>query len=376
MNQPQPQRLRATRREIETCLNDLDQAGGSTSTNQRLHTRRTFRIHTAEVTMIGPSNDQRLFLAATRNISRVGISVIVPQYVHLESKVNVRIPWPNSPGEVTYVNGTVVRCRYLSGTRCMHEAGIRFEAPINIRGLTASTEAQQITIITDNTELPSVLTEMMHPMSTQFRTVGSVDEIELTQKEALPLAYLIDFDTRELAPSVVVEKLRQHQPEVAIIALITPTQELTQARCYQLGCDAIMSRPLSRPEVDAAMKRISRPPTLDNATNRDEILRLIERFVAGMPRRMRELDAAIRENDISALEKLVTDTQNGASDAGFDVITRVANELEGSLHRGLAATETQEHITQLARLCLASAPDPQDDESSDADDASKGDDSK
>ena len=356
MSQPEPQRLRATRKEIDECLDALDDASGMSAANHRVHHRRNFRIQTAEIHLTGPGKDQRFFLAATRNISRIGIAVILPQFVHNDSIVSVRIPWPNSPADITEVAGRVVRCRYLSGTRCLHEVGISFDRPISISGLEDSISARLLTVISDNQELPSVLTELMHPLKVDFTQVNSSDEIAFHSDEPLPLAYLIDFDTNGLVANKTVRHLRHERPEVPIIALITPNAEVTHHGCYSMGCDAIINRPLSRTEVAAALKRISSPPTLDHVANRDEVLRIIERFLAGMPRRLNSIDTALRGNDIAALEKLIIDTRYGASEAGFEVISRVATELEDSLHRGIESAETRQQLNELARLCMAVSP--------------------
>jgi DNA-binding NarL/FixJ family response regulator len=377
MNSREPQPLRASHSEIEACLDALDQAGVQPSLENRVHNRRRFRIPAVEVRLTGPSHDTRLFLAATRNISPDGISIILPQFVHLQSPVSVRIPKLSGTAEVQQVEGHVVRCRYLSGTRCLHEIGVHFARSISIEPLQVAAKIRRLTILSQQTGLSQVLSDLLRPLNFEMTQVNHVEEIQFGSETPTPLAYVVDFESVDSEPQVTIRTLRAEHPSIAILALITPSPTLNAEHCTAMGCDAVICRPLSKAEIAAAMKRISSPPMIDNTTNRAEILRMIERFMASMPERLELLDAALRGNDLASLEKLVVDTRDGATDAGFDVITRVACELEESLHRGIEEAQTQKRINELARLCLAAGANGYPEGEAEADsDPSKGDDSK
>ncbi len=91
--------------------------------------RWPFRRETIELRLRHPGGSLATIRVACRNLSRTGMSVLHGAYVHPGTACTVLVPHPG-PGAAP-LEGRVVRCTHRSGL--IHEVGIRFDRPIDVR---------------------------------------------------------------------------------------------------------------------------------------------------------------------------------------------------------------------------------------------------
>lgn len=96
----------------------------------RSFVRWPFRRESIEIKLL-QSGGTTVFRVATRNLSRGGMSVLHNHFIHPQTRCEVLLPLPG--GGATTARGRVIRCTHLGGV--VHEAGIRFDAPVDARDI-------------------------------------------------------------------------------------------------------------------------------------------------------------------------------------------------------------------------------------------------
>lgn len=98
--------------------------------SQRASVRWPFRKEAIELRLRHPGGSLVTIRVACRNLSRTGMSVLHGAYIHPGTPCTVLVPHPGALGAAP-VEGRVMRCTHRSGM--IHEVGVRFDAPIDVR---------------------------------------------------------------------------------------------------------------------------------------------------------------------------------------------------------------------------------------------------
>lgn len=83
----------------------------------------------------------------------------------------------------------------------------------------------------------------------------------------------------------------------------------------------------------------------------DDLLDLVEMFVAELPERIAAIKTAINEEDIAALGSLAHQLKGSAGGYGFPSISDAARAVESSAKAGEDAQTLLEQVRALADLC-------------------------
>lgn len=114
--------------ELNAVFDQLD--GNSGDTNLRRQSARlSFRQESIGVEIVQPGGGQTQILCACRNLSRTGLGLLHSSYIHVGTTVVLTLI--HHDGSAVRVRARVVRCRHV--TRHVHDVGVRFNEPINIR---------------------------------------------------------------------------------------------------------------------------------------------------------------------------------------------------------------------------------------------------
>ena len=120
--------LGMTNVELEAIYEQLESGGGDSS-HRRQSSRLKFRHPSISMEIIQPGGGQTHITVACRNLSRTGLGFLHSSYVHTGTRVVLTLT--HHSAQRVRVAAKVVRCRHV--TRTVHDVGVMFETPINIR---------------------------------------------------------------------------------------------------------------------------------------------------------------------------------------------------------------------------------------------------
>jgi CheY-like chemotaxis protein len=107
----------------------LDRGDRKGADRKRVYTRWPYRHTAVRVTLRHPGGSEVELVLASRNISRGGVAFLHNGYVHKGSACTVQLPVADGPA--TPLTGVVTYCQHRHAR--LHEIGVRFDEPINIR---------------------------------------------------------------------------------------------------------------------------------------------------------------------------------------------------------------------------------------------------
>jgi nicotinamide riboside kinase len=120
-------RGRTDRARIAAVLDELERNAISRTEREARAYERTSRSGEPVVLEERPARGTSIVqVGVSRNISAGGFGLLVQRFVYPGTDCRVHIPGRNQP--VAWVHGRIARCRYLSGTAALYEAGIEFLA--------------------------------------------------------------------------------------------------------------------------------------------------------------------------------------------------------------------------------------------------------
>jgi CheY-like chemotaxis protein len=113
--------------ELEAVFRQLD--SGVDASRRRESARMEFRKLSVGMEIMQPGGGQTQINVACRNLSRSGLGFLHSSYIHIGTPVALTLSHQNK--QQVRVMATVVRCRHVQ--RHIHDVGVRFEKPINVR---------------------------------------------------------------------------------------------------------------------------------------------------------------------------------------------------------------------------------------------------
>ena len=114
--------------ELEAIYEQLDSGTGDSS-HRRQSSRLSFRQPSVGVEIIQPGGGQTQITVACRNLSRTGLGFLHSSYVHVGTRVVLTLT--HRTALRVRVAAKVMRCRHV--TRTVHDVGVMFDEPINVR---------------------------------------------------------------------------------------------------------------------------------------------------------------------------------------------------------------------------------------------------
>jgi hypothetical protein len=115
---------------LNEVLEELDSVRVDSRHERRKFSRQVYRSMNV-VLIAKEAGGEIAFMAASRNLSRGGISILHRQMMY--PKDRCRLVLPLQEGKRMLVSAQIVRCRHVRGIT--HEIGIRFDRPISASDL-------------------------------------------------------------------------------------------------------------------------------------------------------------------------------------------------------------------------------------------------
>jgi CheY-like chemotaxis protein len=115
--------------DLDTVLDDLDAKAVKADNPRRQSARLEFRLPSIRLEIVQPGGGQTQITVACRNLSRTGLGFLHSSYMHPGTTVVAIMP--HKTLGLIRVPGQVMRCRHV--TRHIHEVGVQFKTPLNLR---------------------------------------------------------------------------------------------------------------------------------------------------------------------------------------------------------------------------------------------------
>ncbi len=93
------------------------------------------------------------------------------------------------------------------------------------------------------------------------------------------------------------------------------------------------------------------PPIYSRFGTDDDMIELVEEFVAALPERVAAIESAVRSEDLEALRRLAHQLKGASGGYGFDEIGRAAGALDASARAASAVHPLDAQVRELVSLC-------------------------
>ena len=190
---------------------------------------------------------------------------------------------------------------------------------------------------------------------------------------------LLDMQMPEMDGYAAAREMRAAGLRMPIIALTANAMTEDRARCLQAGCTEYLSKPISRSQLLATLRRflpagkaplkapipeaampgeVEQPapeveevsPLTSTMQQEPSVQKLLARFVSRLPDRVALLQSLLRQQDIENLQTAVHQLRGAAGGYGFPTLTERAGVVEKKIRAGEALDAIQNDVASLVEL--------------------------
>ncbi len=334
---------------LDTVLDALDQKTVAAS-RRRSFVRWPFRKESVQLALIRKGQPDQLLALACRNISSQGISLLHCAYLQPGCLCGVLLPGK----EKRVVSGKVVRCEHRTGM--MHEIGIQFSEPIDLREFAPITLQLKPSTLerVDANSLRGVLVHYCESrdertaMRERFRATplllrSVADETALVNQVTLGCDAVLLDASRDRVKELV--KLVRREAHIAIGGVALTNVEARMLQLSVGGLAGVVVRPFTAETMTRFVAELLH-------TNRVAFKSSSAKKNADTIRAQRgELEKAVVAGDARKCEMLCQAIETAATEAGFDDIGFAAAHAKAHLHR--AGPLSKEQLAVIAAALIS-----------------------
>jgi CheY-like chemotaxis protein len=369
--------LRLSAAELEAVHEILEKSSNHEAGRRRQSARLAYTEISVPIDICQPGGGQTRITVACRNLSQNGMGFLHSAYLHVGTKAHVTLP--HKTRKEVRVTGEVVRCRHVM--RHIHEVGVRFEHPINVRDhVELDSLAQSFTcevvdparlkgalLIVDEYKVEAAcLQSMLRETGMEFETAASIDEgVQAATRGADIVLCDHLFESGTAADFV----LRARRAGVRCPILVMSADQSPEARrlIREARADGLLAKPLTQDTLLRALAEFTLvprsrgdlgSPLYSTLPPDSPMAALADTFAKDLRTVGDQVRDCAAKADLEGLRRRVLRVAGPAQSLGFDTIGVLARELLTALASTGSLDECQAQLNQFITACRHVRPSP------------------
>ncbi len=359
-----------TRAELDLLHESMDREQSGKGAQRRESSRIAFHETPVAIDIVQPGGGQTSICVAARNLSRSGMGFLHSAYLHVGTTIVIFLDHRQTGPQK--IRGTVVRCRHV--TRHIHDIGIKFDKPINLRDFVQLDTLSQ-SFSCENVD-PSKLKGVVLIIA-EYRIETACVQSMLTETG-------MDF----LTAQTIEEGLSQARKGVDIIVCDYQFDQgngldfLKSARQSGVRCPIIIMSADRSPEARDAIRKANAAGFLAKPLDKDTLMRALAEFLLVSGSRadsatvlytslppnspMRalandfvndlrviggEIEECAKAKDIAGIRKRCLRVAGPAPSLGFEPIAKLASSLITALDSTMSIDESIVPLNTFIQTC-------------------------
>jgi CheY-like chemotaxis protein len=337
--------------ELDVVHAELDGTAPAESAQRRQSARVSYRHDGILLEIVQPGGGQTTIRVACRNLSRTGLGFLHSSYLHIGTKVTAMLL--HQTNRPVRVRAHVVRCRHVM--RHIHEVGLMFDEPINVRDFIPPDPLNQtftcekvdpgqltgtMLVVAEYKIEQACVQSLLDETALDFIYAKSVDEgIEAARKG---VAIIVCDDAFEKGSGgEFIAKVRAAGVRSPIILMSTDISEQGLARIRKCEADAFLAKPLKKDLLHRAIAEFllvgaggsdSGSPVYSTLPSHSAMHDLASDFVEDLHKLAGQIEELAAQRDIKGIRKHCLRVGGPASSLGFEPIAGLASRLAGALN--------------------------------------------
>jgi CheY-like chemotaxis protein len=308
---------------------------------------------------------------ACRNLSGTGISLLHNSYVHTGTTCTVHLPL--LVGGTAATPGKVMRCRHVKGL--IHELGIKFLAPINIRDFVSidATKGGFTLEAVDAAKLTGVLLHIddstmtrrlirHHLRDTQLEIVNAETAEDGLKRSGEGFDMILcDYDLAGCPGPEMVEKLRNAGATVPILMLTADVRAALQNDKRDNRANSYLQLPVSQEQLLRGLAEFlltdgnaadAGGPMYSTLSPDHPTAGFVGEYVDDLKKNANELSKAVQTEDAGTIRRVCNDIKSVAPELGFVAISEAAIAVVIALDASMSVPDSLRQIRTLISMCL------------------------
>ena len=352
--------------QLEGLLEEMDETSGDGSV-RREHVRWPFRRETIHVRAQHPGGVDTVIKVACRNLSRGGMSLVHSSFMHPGTRCTIALPHPTK--KHTIVAGVVMRCTHRRGN--IHEIGIRFDRPINIReyldldpfGDSFSLERVDPTSLigcllhVESSELDQrIVQHFLRETQLRIRSASDIEEGVKIAMEGVDIIICGHKLGDGECGDQFVTRIRASGVPTPVVMAVTDTGAVSHERMAEIQADGFLAKPFDQSKLLRAIGEFlvvrEGLGAVRSSLHADEAAQpLIREFIdelRGFAKQLREHETA---GDADGARTVCAQVMQTAPSIGFEQIGRLAEAASESLAASMSIDESRADLHALITAC-------------------------
>jgi CheY-like chemotaxis protein/HPt (histidine-containing phosphotransfer) domain-containing protein len=362
--------VRLSANELSKLYSEMD-AGTAANHPKRAFLRAAFQKLAVRVELHQAAGASTSLNYACRNLSGTGIGLVHSAYVHVGTRCTVHLP--TLAGPVAPIPAKVVRCRHVKGL--VHEVGIQFDQPINVRQF-VELDPQQGGFAMEHVDPSRLSGSLLHIESSSMDrrlvrhylrdTQLNITSVE-TAEEGLKRAsegfdvIMCAVELGEQDGRQVAQQLRAAGIQATIILVASDPRMVEELVAESTRANAHLVKPLSEQKLLRALGEF----LLMGASNPDgggaivstlsgdhPNAKFVEEFTEDLRQMASELNKAITSDDTAVVRRVALQIRGVAPELGFAVIAESAEAAMNAVSVAMSVTEAAASVRSLISMCM------------------------
>jgi CheY-like chemotaxis protein len=347
--------VRVDEPKLQQCLTRLErEASEFHGINLRTSARFAYQSEPLPIEVIELDEHVTRYMVVPRNLSRGGVSVLTGRMIYPQTACRVTLRSPYGWQET--VSGRVVRCRYVSGSGAIYEAGIRFDHAIDLPAFAPHGKLVAILLVCQAEAMERLVSGFLHGMNTDLVWVADEPSALQTVTAREFDLVLIDIDGPGKPATALAQRLRRDGCVMPILALTVDSGDEVEQRCEGQGFTGYMPKPVTREALRNVVSSLMDKPLVSTLAQDRALAPLIDDFVGGLRERVAQMSQAFDQGNLAIVESIARALHAEGSSYGFESITRAGAYLQALIAASESRALIQRELLRLMHLCLLARP--------------------